>query len=333
VAELEVAIIGDGMTDETREVARSLARHDDRVRLHDFPKGESRGELHRHRVLSEARAPIVCYLSDDDLWLPNHLETMLGLLEGADFASAPALVVDPAGTTRLWFADLGAPFYRDKLLGNENRVPLSCAAHTLELYRQLPSGWRVTPADTPTDLYMWHQILAQGHVRAASGFLPTVVNFPAAPRRGWTTAERAAELLEWQAALRDDPGRVSRLGLRAAMRALTALEANLGLLRGELSKAHEATRRAMELAAQRESELGAQRHARLHGEKSALQTKTESAELARRLREEEELRRSAEELLARFAATRTWRAREAIFRLPGVEWAWRMLRSAPTDSR
>jgi glycosyltransferase involved in cell wall biosynthesis len=86
VENIEILIVGDGVPEPTREIVAELQR-DERVRFLDNPKGESRGELHRHTALQEARSEIVCYLSDDDLWLPDHIATMRQLLESADFAS------------------------------------------------------------------------------------------------------------------------------------------------------------------------------------------------------------------------------------------------------
>ena len=60
-----------------------LTAADPRVRWFDNPKGPRHGELHRHAALQEARGEIVCYLCDDDLWLPDHVERMRALLDGA----------------------------------------------------------------------------------------------------------------------------------------------------------------------------------------------------------------------------------------------------------
>jgi glycosyltransferase involved in cell wall biosynthesis len=74
VADLEVLVLGDGAPDVTRELMDELTRADPRVRWLDNPKGPRNGELHRHAALQEAQGEIVCYLSDDDLWLPGHVE-------------------------------------------------------------------------------------------------------------------------------------------------------------------------------------------------------------------------------------------------------------------
>ena len=197
VEDLEVFVVGDGVPDVTREVMGELTASDARVRFFDNPKGPRHGELHRHAALQEARGDIVCYLADDDLWLPGHLEELQRLLGEADFAHALPLWIDGDGEIHHLRIDLARPYWRELLLGGENRIPLSCGAHTLELYRRLPAGWRTTPDETFTDLYMWQQILAVPGSRAVSGTVPTVLHFPSSAREGWTEAQRLAELDAW----------------------------------------------------------------------------------------------------------------------------------------
>ena len=203
VDRIEVLIVGDGATPETRAVAHRLTEVDPRVRYFDHPKSPRTGEAYRHELLMKARSRIVCYLSDDDLWLPNHLAVMSRLLEQAEFAHTQVVAVDPGGTVQPTAADLSRPFYRHKLLNGENRVPLTCAGHTLIAYRRLSHGWRSTPPGTPTDLYMWQQFLQNPDLLAVSSPEPTAVVFPSPQRRGWALADRLAEMSGWAARLPD----------------------------------------------------------------------------------------------------------------------------------
>jgi hypothetical protein len=197
VADLELLIVGDGVPDETREAVAELVEEDARVRFFDLPKGECNGEAYRDPILREARGSVVCYLSDDDLWLPSHVETMLGALEDADFATATTLWYDGEGELTVLLNDFEMPFYRDLSFSGVNRVPLSAGAHTVAMYRRLPHGWRTTPAGIPTDLYMRQQFLAEDLCRTAAAMTPTVLNFPSSARRDWTAARRVAELKGW----------------------------------------------------------------------------------------------------------------------------------------
>jgi hypothetical protein len=210
--DIEILVVGDGVGDDTREVVDRVAASDPRVRFFDNPKGPRFGEAYRHGVLQEARGEFIAYLSDDDLWLPEHLEQMRGLLEHADFANALPVWFDTDGRPNVHRVDLTLPFYRELFLSGENRVPLSCAAHTAELYQRLPHGWRTTPWTTPdgvylpTDLYMFQQILEVPGVRAVSGFRPTVLNFPSRLRKEMDPADRLQELVDWAGRIQDPVG-------------------------------------------------------------------------------------------------------------------------------
>jgi GalNAc5-diNAcBac-PP-undecaprenol beta-1,3-glucosyltransferase len=203
VEEIELFIIGDGVPDVTREIASELSQ-DERVRFFDNPNGPRHGETYRHAALKEARGKIVCYLSDD-LWFPEHVAYMRHLLNDADFAHALPLYIDERGEISFYVGNLAIPAYREFLLSGANFIALSCGAHTIEMYRRLPHGWRTTPAGIPTDLYMWRQFLSDPGCHATGGTRPTVLHFPSPLRRNQLPADRLTELAEWSRNLQD-PG-------------------------------------------------------------------------------------------------------------------------------
>ena len=95
--DFELFVIGDGAPAETDRIMDELQSGDSRVRYFPNPKDKAQGEVYRHAALREANSDMVCYLSDDDLWLPNHLETMQALLREADFAHTLHVKVDVDG--------------------------------------------------------------------------------------------------------------------------------------------------------------------------------------------------------------------------------------------
>lgn len=95
MTDLEVFVVGDGAPDVTREIAAEFMQRDDRVRFFDHPKGLRRGDVYRHTALAEASGEAVIYLSDDDLWLPEHVETMIDALQDHDLVSAVAFRIYP----------------------------------------------------------------------------------------------------------------------------------------------------------------------------------------------------------------------------------------------
>src|ERR1700736_2265106 len=107
--DIEILIVGDGVSDDLRAVIKRLRADDPRIKFFDFQKGPRHGEIHRDAVLRQARGRIVCYQSDDDLWLPNHLEDLEAALEHADFCGAMHTNVSADGKIRGYFFDPGLP--------------------------------------------------------------------------------------------------------------------------------------------------------------------------------------------------------------------------------
>jgi GalNAc5-diNAcBac-PP-undecaprenol beta-1,3-glucosyltransferase len=311
VSDLELLVVGDGAPDVTRELVVELASTDPRVRYFDNPKGARHGEEHRHEALREAQGEIVCYLSDDDLWLPDHVEHMQALLSESDFAHTLPLWVGTDGRIQHWRVDLGLPFFRELLLRGENRVPHCCAGHTLELYRRLPAGWRPGPEGLPSDLHMWQQILSVPGCRAVSGSRPTVLHFPSHDRTAWSSEQRLDELDAWTARIADPGWReafpqqvLDTVALDDARldEELAARETRLEEQVGRLAELHDQT-------------------LVLHGQVLALQ------EEQARLQEEQArlvaLLLGRERDLATLSASVTWRLRERLVSLPFVSPAIR----------
>jgi GalNAc5-diNAcBac-PP-undecaprenol beta-1,3-glucosyltransferase len=212
VEDLEVFVIGDGVPDVTREIVTELSRADERVRFFDHAKGPRHGEIYRDEALQEAAGEIVCYLSDDDLWFPEHVETMRGLLADADLAAGLPVRLKADGRIVTWPTDIALRPAQERMLAGGNYVTLSNAAHTLAAYRRLPQGWSTTPAGTATDLFMWQKFLRLPGVRLRSGTRPTALHFPTPHRSDWTLDERVAELEAWATKTSDPSWRKDFLG-------------------------------------------------------------------------------------------------------------------------
>jgi hypothetical protein len=249
VEDLEIFVVGDGVSEETRTVVAELAADDDRIRFFDNPKSGLRGEPHRAAALLEATGAIVCYLSDDDLWMPDHVATLEELLAEAEFAHTYPCRIQPDGGLVHWNVNLSRSWFRAQMLAGENFFPFSSAGHTLELYRRLPHGWCAPPPGGWHDLSMWQQILSLEDVRAISGWTPTVAYFPSTLRPGWSTERRCNELDAWLGRLRRGGwGSVLEQGLsQRVARDAARLQADLADLQARLEGA---TRWTAELLAQ-----------------------------------------------------------------------------------
>jgi GalNAc5-diNAcBac-PP-undecaprenol beta-1,3-glucosyltransferase len=195
-ASVELFVVGDGVEDATREVVARYAG-DTRLRFFDRPKGPRLGEAYRHAILEEASGRIVTYLSDDDLLLRDHVATMLGLLENADFAHPTSARFDVDGMLLFFPWDYGRPEFQEVARGRAGSIGLTGVAHTLDAYRRLPYGWRTTPVGMPTDHWMWMQFLELPDYRAVLGERLTYLTFPD-PEWGRLADEvRAAQLADW----------------------------------------------------------------------------------------------------------------------------------------
>lgn len=313
VKDLELFVIGDGVPDITREIMSEFIDTDERVRFFDNPKGPRHGEIHRHVALQEARGEIICYLSDDDLYFPDHVEHMLAALAQVDFAHALPFRIDSDGSAHVWPVDLTWPEYRRLILEVENRIPLSCGAHTTDLYRRLEHGWRTTPADTPTDLYMWRQILASPGCRVMSVMYPTAIHFPSPHRTEWTAQQRLEELDRYHRKL-EDPTCREEFEREIAAARLASIEAERRTMLTQIADHHaqraEYDRQIQEMVADNQQ----QRRAFL-----------------KKVADHQQQRRAFLKEVNEYRSSRWWRLRRILTRLPGFG-RWRVNDSGSGES-
>ena len=341
ISDIEIFIVGDGVDPLTRQVALDLCARDKRVTFFDKEKGPRHGELHRHEALHQASGRIVCYLSDDDLWLHDHVASMLGLLDGADFAHALPIGIRLDGSVFPWAGHLEVANSRDRVIAYLNFIPLSTGAHTLDRYRRLPFGWRTTPEGISTDAYMWSQILQEPGCVARSGTRPTVLHFPSPWREEMTPDQRLEELARWRkriaapdfearfaSTVTDDTARdradkeeaVSQLSQRVA-----SFENELQAARGQLDDQQTQLADTKERLEQAERQL-ADAQNRLEDRESQLTSalgRLEDCELqlvnAKDRHEVYEVQlQSLQGQLEWMSQSLTWRTRERLLRLPGV---------------
>jgi len=206
IDDIEILIVGDGITDDLREVIGQLQAGDARIRFFDFPKGPRSGEIHRDIVLRQAQGRIVCYQSDDDLWLPGHLEAMETALDQADFVGAMQTNVGVDDRVRGYFFDLERPEFskpwlewRQHGFGDwaSHGFGLAFAGHRLDAYLRLPEGWTTTPDGYSTDNSMWKKFVSQPWCKTKFLRWPVSLHFRAPDRLAWSPDQRAAELKRW----------------------------------------------------------------------------------------------------------------------------------------
>jgi len=203
IQDVEIFVIGDGVQDDTRHLMKEFSKRDKRVRFFDHLKGPRHGEIYRHQALNEAKGDIVAYLSDDDLWLPNHLENLSEILQEGNVGNVLPIIVDQNNQMDILNVDLSIPFYKNLHLSGLSRIPLSTMGHTLKLYRELPFGWRTTPFPVSTDLYMLQQFLSHPKCCPRSSLFPSVFCFPSRLRTNVSDEKRGEESKMWFENIKD----------------------------------------------------------------------------------------------------------------------------------
>jgi hypothetical protein len=199
VQDFELFIIGDGATPATRAIAQDLAAHDPRITFFDYAKDKYNGEQYRHQLITtRSRGSVIAYMADDDLWLSDHLETMLTMLADADVAHTLSFYIDPQGQPQIRPVQLNVAYFRKLFLSGKNRIGLSCFAHTRACYDRLPYGWQTIPVKPEyKSLHLHQQYLQKPELIIAESTRPTVLILASAPRTHMTLSERLQELEEW----------------------------------------------------------------------------------------------------------------------------------------
>ena len=195
VQDMDIAVIGDGVGDDTRDVMSAILASDPRVRFLDLAKAIRHGEEYRDAVIRQSAASIISYLGDDDLLFPHHVETMRQCIGGVDFANPLPVFVNRDGTLDYVDADLARPaciaWHLEPRLPVNNAVSLTGATHTRQSYLRLPHGWRPAPAGRPTDHYMWEQYFHLDGFAARTSHLATTAKFHQSIRDDMTDEARA----------------------------------------------------------------------------------------------------------------------------------------------
>ena len=196
--DFEFFIIGDGCEPQAKDRIITLCNSDSRLRFFDNPKGERHGEAHRHQALLESRGDYIVYISDDDLFLPNHLQNLLeGFNSEANFIHALPLYVSEHGQIGLFPGHINNPHSTSAMPEGKNFLPLTGTAHTRELYFSLPTGWSPAPTGTYSDLFMWQKFIASPNIKPLAMFKPGYIHFAANLRKGWTAERILSEIKEW----------------------------------------------------------------------------------------------------------------------------------------
>lgn len=203
IKDIEICIICDGSPTEMVSFFENMAVDDPRIRVFHYPKSPRTGEPYRDEVIKQMTGHIVCYCSHDDLWLPNHIETVEDTLKEYDFTHTLHPVINiPENIeasqnmfAHIYWIDLQDPKTVERIQNKQNFFGLTFGAHTKDSYNRLEEGWITTPfMDIPTDLYMWSKFLTANKFTFKTSMKITALNFPLYARKEWPEQKRDDEL-------------------------------------------------------------------------------------------------------------------------------------------
>jgi glycosyltransferase involved in cell wall biosynthesis len=196
--DFELLVIGDGCTDESAEVVEAI--EDPRVQWHNLAENVGHQSGPNNEGLRRAAGDVVAYLGHDDLWLPSHLESLVGTLDGAKgrggrSAHATTLLVEPGEPPSRW------PTHRWRYVPGV-WIPPTSMAHDRDLAVAV-GGWH-RPLDTGTldpEAELW-QRMAQASSPPRWARRTTCVKLSAALRRGVYRDRPHDEQEEWLRTIR-----------------------------------------------------------------------------------------------------------------------------------
>jgi len=201
LSDFELLVIGDGCTDDSAEIVAGIG--DDRVRWIGLRQNSGHQSTPNNEGLSRARGEIIGYLGHDDLWLPDHLESLVKAVdEGADLSYSITRWVSPNPRDDPIFL---LPEYKPGLF-----IPPSSIVHRRSLIEKI-GGWRHHReiAEVPeTDL------LRRAHGAGFRfAFVPrlTLIKPPAGLRHNAYRDRPSHEQALWLERIRGDPDLGNRL--------------------------------------------------------------------------------------------------------------------------
>ncbi|MBQ9968599.1 MAG: glycosyltransferase [Oscillospiraceae bacterium] len=158
VSDLELIVVDDGSSDETRQILGRIAEQDARVRL--VVNEENMGVAKsRNRGLDLSRGTYTALLDSDDYWHSDMLEKMIACIErtGADLVYCSYAMVDEDG--KKICNDFIVPETADYAYSLVRSV-ITCS--TVLMTRKIVDAYRFPTNVYHEDIAMWFTILKEG---------------------------------------------------------------------------------------------------------------------------------------------------------------------------
>jgi glycosyltransferase involved in cell wall biosynthesis len=201
--DLELLVVGDGCTDESADVVGAI--DDPRVRWINLPANTGHQAGPNTEGVRQASGSLIAYLGHDDLWLPDHLATLVPAVAGdVGLAHATTMMVHP----RRPLATFPEPGWQ---LGARSWIPPTTVVHRRDLAEAV-GGWRPPSATGALDpeADFWLRLADRGATRWVDRL--TSVKLSATARRDVYRTRPSFEQAWWVELIRssDDPAAAVR---------------------------------------------------------------------------------------------------------------------------
>jgi glycosyltransferase involved in cell wall biosynthesis len=194
----EVLVVGDACTDDSAEVVAGFG--DPRLRWHNLPANSGSQAMPNNAGISLARGEYIAYLGHDDLWHPEHLESLLDLARQGrgDLFYALAAIIHPDGERQI--SGLTAT---GELAADEFVVP-SSVLHRRALVEEIGPWSDPFSIDLPVDVEWFWRARSAGKTFVPSERL-TVFKLPSSSRRNSYVERPSHEQAALARRLREEP--------------------------------------------------------------------------------------------------------------------------------
>ena len=203
-----LAIIGDGVSEEYKKNIQKIVDSDDRIFFYDNKKNRDTGrtgEVHRNKPIQDFNPKYITYCGDDDLLISNHIEKMVEEIQGYDFVHPIAYMVKQKNNNSEYLGRFLQNRVDSIYIKAYNFISLTGAMHTKELFDKT-DGWTPAKGGRGTDHNMWLKFLEVDGFKGKSSLFSTTIkiNRSSCKKQDKVTLEDELDFIkEWSEAIKD----------------------------------------------------------------------------------------------------------------------------------
>ncbi len=200
--DFEYLVVGDGCTDETEAVVRSF--RDRRIRWSNLAQNRgNQADVNRY-ALKRARGSYIAYLNHDDLWFPEHLQTLYDCIREGGFDLAASLCLSISPPPQIHRQIVGLPVVSADRKDFQVHSMTSTVMHT-KAVAEAAGGWRKwRELDGVPTVDFFERVRRQTHNHAVVPRV-TCLKFHSADRLNSYLTKDASEQQAWYARMKQDP--------------------------------------------------------------------------------------------------------------------------------